>query len=72
MMVRCSVPALAVGLVGTMVVVEEENGMGDVGEGGVGREARVRWHSLRRDGMEDAGRRAGSEKAWMDVKVLEA
>jgi hypothetical protein len=55
-----------------MVVVEEENGMGDVGEGGVGRGVSVRWHSLRRDGMEDAGRMAGSEKAWMDVKVLEA
>jgi hypothetical protein len=42
MIVRCSVPALAVGLVGTMVVVEEENGIGDVGEGGIGREASVR------------------------------
>jgi len=63
---------VAVGLVGTLVVVVVVNWLGVMGEGGVGREARVRWHSLRRDGMEDAGRRAGSEKAWMDVKVLEA
>jgi hypothetical protein len=27
---------------------------------------------LRREGIEDAGRRAGREKAWMDVNVLEA
>jgi len=72
MIVKCKVPALAVGLVGTMVVVEEENGIGDVGEGGEGRGESVRWHSLRREGMEDAVRRAGSEKACMDVKVLEA
>jgi len=72
MIVRWSVPALAVGLVGTMVVVEEEKGIGDVGESGEGRGKSVRWHSLRREGMEDAGRRAGREKAWMDVKLFEA
>jgi hypothetical protein len=39
-----------------------------VGEG----RARVRWHSLRMVGREEAGRRAGREKAWMEVKMLEA
>jgi hypothetical protein len=48
MIVRCNVPALAAGLVGTMVVVEDENGIGDVGEDGLGKGASVRWHSLRR------------------------
>lgn len=55
---------------GTIVVVEE-NGDGSVGEGGAGAEMRQRWHSLRRRGREAAGRRAGRQKDWMDVKMLE-
>jgi hypothetical protein len=56
---------------GTMVVVDEK-GEGSVGEGGEGADTRVRWHSLRRRGTEAAGRRAGRQKAWMEVKMLEA
>ncbi len=42
------------------------------GGGGVAAEVSVRWHSLSIDGMDDARRRAGSEKAWMLLKILEA
>lgn len=53
-----------------MLVDTEENDTGDDGDDGVsklviGGEISVRWHSLRRVGIEDAGRIAGSEKAWM-------
>jgi hypothetical protein len=53
-----------------------ENGFGEVGEvGGVeicGEEAglSVRWHSFKMDGIEEAGKREGSVKAWMEVKML--
>lgn len=67
---RCTVPPLAGSFMGTMVVVEE-NGEGSVGDGGVGAEMRQRWHSLRRRGREAAGRRAGRQKDWMEVKMLE-
>lgn len=47
--------------------------VGKMGGGtGVLGETRVRWHSARRAGMEEAGRRDGSEKAWIEVKRLEA
>jgi hypothetical protein len=69
-MVRCRVPPLTGGLMGTIVVVEE-NGDGSVGECGAGAEMRQRWHSLRRRGSEAAGRRAGRQKDWMEVNLLE-
>jgi hypothetical protein len=69
--VRCRVPPLTAGLRGTVVVLEEK-GAGSVGDGGLGVETRVRWHSLRRRGREAAGRRAGRPKAWIEVKMLDA
>jgi hypothetical protein len=54
-----------------MIVVVEEKGAGSVGEGGEGEETSVRWHSLRISGSEAAGRRAGKQKAWMELKRLE-
>jgi len=69
--VRCRVPALMSVLWGTRVV-DEENGAGSVGDAGEGAEMSVRWHSLRMRGSEAAGRRAGRQKAWIDVKMLEA
>ena len=33
---------------------------------------RVRWHSFRTDGIEDAGRREGIEKAWISEKRFDA
>ena len=68
---RCRVPPLTEGLMGIVVVVEE-NGDCSVGEGGAGAEMRQRWHSLRRRGREAAGRRAGRQKDWMEVNLLEA
>lgn len=68
---RCRVPPLTGGLTGIIVVVEE-NGDDSVGEGGAGAQMRQRWHSLRRRGREAAGRRAGKQKDWMEVKMLEA
>jgi hypothetical protein len=69
-MVRWRVPPLASGTMGTMVVVEEK-GAGSVGDGGEGAEMSVRWHSFRRSGSEAAGRSAGRQKAWMEVKMPE-
>lgn len=54
------------------MVVVDENGAGSAGEGGEGAETRVRWHSLRISGREAAGRRAGRQNAWMELKMLEA
>lgn len=71
--VRCKVPPFPVcslGFIG-MIVVVEEKGAGSVGEGGEGAETSVRWHSLRISGSEAAGRRAGKQKAWMELKRLE-
>jgi hypothetical protein len=53
------------------MVVVDEKGEGSVGEDGEGADTSVRWHSLRRRGREAAGRRAGRQKAWMEVKMLE-
>jgi hypothetical protein len=61
--VRWSVPAL----VGSGGVVP-----GIVGDDGRDAEARVRWHSLRIPGREDAGRVAGREKAWIEFNKLDA
>lgn len=75
-MVRWMEPALwrGLGLRGIMVRVdEEEKESGEPGEGGRRRpgtvfagareERKVRWHSRRRVGIEDAGRIAGRENA---------
>jgi len=62
-MVRWSVPAL----VGSGGVVP-----GIVGDDGHDADIRVRWHSLRMLGREDAGRMAGSEKACIESNRLEA
>lgn len=32
----------------------------------------VRWHSFRMEGIDDAGRRDGIEKAWISVNMLDA
>lgn len=71
--VRWSVPGLVGTLAfgGTIVLVDAESkDVGDDGDGGTrtlvfGAEVSVRWHSFRRIGIEDAGRSAGMEKAWM-------
>jgi len=50
-----------------------ENGVGEmkeVGDDGSEADVRVRWHSRKTEGIEDAGKRDGSAKAWMDVKML--
>jgi hypothetical protein len=63
--VRLREPALEVE--GKVSVVEET---GD--EIGLDAEVSVLWQSLSRAGIEDAGRRAGSENAWIDAKMLDA
>ena len=69
-MVRCSVPPLTSGFIGTTVAVDEKEEA--VGDGGDGAEISIRWHSLRRRGNEAAGRSDGRQKAWIEVKKFEA
>lgn len=57
--------------VGTSTVVDELRVWSSM-DRVVGAEIRVRWHSLRIRGIEDAGSSAGTQNAWMAVKMLEA
>ena len=45
---------------------------GIVGDEGRDAEFKVRWHSLRTPGREDAGRTAGREMAWIELNNLVA
>lgn len=62
--VRCRDPAL--GWTGKDTVVGDTAGEPAL-EG-----ASVRWQSFSRAGIEDAGKRAGREKAWIDANISDA
>lgn len=57
---------------GVAELVEKLDVTGDVGETGEGDETRVLWHSFSTEGMDEAGRRDGIEKALIETKLFEA
>lgn len=50
----------------------DEDGEVSVDGTDLGSEMSVRWHSFKRAGIEDDGKRAGSEKEYIDAKRFEA